>query len=918
MADENIKQVMQDAVLDADSLEKFINGSDSETVLTRLNAKYPTLQNAIKKMFESGGLPTTPFKTKAEMEASNLPSGSYATVTHDNQQELNGLYIKEGALWIKSSIISTDGGNKKFRHIDVRVKKRANITFPTGENPATDLVYKETGINDYSTLIPFYISDTDKILKVTAGRNDGYVLFVDSPATLQDGYGFNEDSPNFTRFKANTTVDIEIPKDSGYAVVSSGITSTVDRSPNELIIGSDFPLYGSDVPQNFLSSLAAPSKLSPRLSGGYFNVTETVYSHNNLPVDLSYYDPRVVDLVNGEMKNLTSSVYGTLVPSLDLELDKGSVLDFTYKPFGGVVLYELDFENNIAYPLHTDLEVSSIAKKEIYVSDSKKIVRLYTNIAHFQKVDGAVYRNDLSAIKYFKYRPLITTYAEMISDNVASSNISKTINLKKGQTLHSTQLAGLVGLTEVLEDNKLKVLISSKTAFSKDSGGMYFTAGRDCTVRLCYDPLGYTYLYDGKSNTIPEPIDSAIDRKLRAISKSNVNADFNYIPSSIDAKQYYSDVFAAHGTYILRMVDIDGVEHISISIDNGKNWSNIENTLGDISHVHFFTDGTILLGSNTKLYWTDDYQTLNESVVYDHDGSLFDPSRTTERHFFTTPNIDKPMVTPDGEIHAWGEYVLAGTPRFWYTADRGRTVKCGVKFGTTVMDGQVRKIRHVHRVVYHQKANCFYMATGDHGINGAENMLFRMNYSWSSDEWEWEFLNSGWLYKFTGIFFDDTYAYVLTDFTSVPEREKNGFYRVLPEFLGDFSKYRAICYNDIPSGALTKLFVDGAGNKILTPDGGGSTWGHVWIARGDYRFKRVNFSDGKHVGQCLGVTDNGDVYFKVFAASPGGGRDNPNGHKQNGISINMTEALRDNGITNFMFGSDNLGVVNGSSRHVAY
>lgn len=99
MADENIKQVMQDAILDADSLERFINGSDSETVLTRLSAEYPTLQNAIKQMFENGGLPATPFATKALMTASTLIDGDYAIVTDDGSD--NGLYIKNGS-WSKS------------------------------------------------------------------------------------------------------------------------------------------------------------------------------------------------------------------------------------------------------------------------------------------------------------------------------------------------------------------------------------------------------------------------------------------------------------------------------------------------------------------------------------------------------------------------------------------------------------------------------------------------------------------------------------------------------------------------------------------------------------------------------------------------------------------------------------------------
>lgn len=118
MAEQDVKQAFLDAILDADSLERFINGSEEETVLTRLSAEYPTLQNAISQingkldsadaqikqsittLFENGGLPATPFKTKAEMESSDLPDGSYAVVTDDVIN--SGLYIKQGNTWVQS------------------------------------------------------------------------------------------------------------------------------------------------------------------------------------------------------------------------------------------------------------------------------------------------------------------------------------------------------------------------------------------------------------------------------------------------------------------------------------------------------------------------------------------------------------------------------------------------------------------------------------------------------------------------------------------------------------------------------------------------------------------------------------------------------------------------------------------------
>lgn len=98
---EPIQTVFDNAILDAQTLEKFINGDDNEDANPRLNTPYPTLQKAIKEMFESGGLPATPFKTHALMTASALVNGDYAQVTDGGAD--NGLYLKDGGAWVKSA-----------------------------------------------------------------------------------------------------------------------------------------------------------------------------------------------------------------------------------------------------------------------------------------------------------------------------------------------------------------------------------------------------------------------------------------------------------------------------------------------------------------------------------------------------------------------------------------------------------------------------------------------------------------------------------------------------------------------------------------------------------------------------------------------------------------------------------------------
>lgn len=100
MADAITIQALQDASLDAKSLEEVVNGNESKQVTTRLGESYPSVKKAIKTLFENGGLPATPFPTKALMTASALADGKYAMVTDDTVN--SGLYVKAGGVWVKS------------------------------------------------------------------------------------------------------------------------------------------------------------------------------------------------------------------------------------------------------------------------------------------------------------------------------------------------------------------------------------------------------------------------------------------------------------------------------------------------------------------------------------------------------------------------------------------------------------------------------------------------------------------------------------------------------------------------------------------------------------------------------------------------------------------------------------------------
>lgn len=118
MADAISIQELIDARTDAKTLEEAVNGDAVTTVLTRLGETYPTLSNALNQidgqisdandmlvesvttLFTNGGLPATPFATKALMIASALVDGDFAQVTDDTVN--NGLYVKTAGAWVKS------------------------------------------------------------------------------------------------------------------------------------------------------------------------------------------------------------------------------------------------------------------------------------------------------------------------------------------------------------------------------------------------------------------------------------------------------------------------------------------------------------------------------------------------------------------------------------------------------------------------------------------------------------------------------------------------------------------------------------------------------------------------------------------------------------------------------------------------
>ena len=102
MADIISLQELADAKLDAQSLERFINGGVDEEVLTRLSQQYPTIKKLLLEFQRYNG---RAYKTYAEMDAdkANLSSKTKVTVTNDETASNNGDWQWDGVVFTKSS-----------------------------------------------------------------------------------------------------------------------------------------------------------------------------------------------------------------------------------------------------------------------------------------------------------------------------------------------------------------------------------------------------------------------------------------------------------------------------------------------------------------------------------------------------------------------------------------------------------------------------------------------------------------------------------------------------------------------------------------------------------------------------------------------------------------------------------------------
>ena len=821
--------------LDVKALGEAANGDENTIVTTRTGNTYPSAERAIKTMFQNGGLPATQFDTYLQMVGSSLADGTIAVVTYDPNFAANGYYKKTVTGWEYQNINSIQRlmavENKDAVITHEVITESIPYTLTTGHiSPDHRLVDGTVGYA-YSSV---FTVKAGEVLEYT-GKGNGVAAVLDVAANKAVHYLGVTNSAYYYESVYMTEVSL-VDKTYRVSGLRSALKCRIVKPTRESGLVSKVASFLSNakIVERVADGILVSGKRMTLPLEGWHIVGVSLNQGDLLQCDKVYLNTFYVDDIPDD-----------LYPSEPINRFPAPM------PLKG---YRAKYAGKIWFSLPIN--------QKIYVNGQLRDIPVTETGVYWESkrnVDFANYTRTADAVRVLQGDKL----------TFASPSAGLILLAFKGNQDNDFY-------------NALGTLYRNGTYVSPD---LEYVAPEDGWVHVCSHKDSPIYHYS-KANELPaNSLSDYVEQRIRVSGNSNA------VPNSITLPPI-EYVFATAMNYILKTEIIDGVDYIKISQDLGKTWTQTPNILGDIVSYHFFSDGTIMLCSPQKVYWTADYLTLNEATVYDHDGSVFVP---TNRHFFCMQTGDKIDFVGDTEIYAWGDYHVSGmATRIWYTTDNGRTIKCAAKFGTTNMGGIVRNIRHVHRVYYHQKSDYWYVTTGD---SGNECMIIRGRFTPASDTWAWEVLNSGIYYKFGNIMIDDdNMAFMITDYTEASQAEEKGIYKVHASNLGDFSKYRMI-YKAEPSewGAIApvSLLLDPNGNKVILPDYLGA--GHIWVASEGFDFKQVTVSPNILLAYTIGENYKGDIYCVAYEGG--------NNLRLNSGSYNLTKALRNAGMSNFMRGS---------------
>lgn len=360
------------------------------------------------------------------------------------------------------------------------------------------------------------------------------------------------------------------------------------------------------------------------------------------------------------------------------------------------------------------------------------------------------------------------------------------------------------------------------------------------------------------------------------------------------SSSYATDIIATTRNYILEYLTESGTDYFRFSNDCGRTWTMTENTIGDITFVHFFSDGTALVCSTDYCYTTTDFTTFTKSSVYDYDGSEFVSDTDAHSFYFLGWQTNKYHELNGQEVLIWSDYNIQSgyVSRVWMSLDKGATIRCILKNNeTTDTDGNTISTRHFHNVWLEDDYNTLWVTSGD---TTTQCRLTKGTYS--NDSWTWETIGTpGVLYKMGQVIVKRPYAYFVTDYTD--GTNTTGLVVCPIATLDDPTTFRYL-YKTDDNAPLTKWFEDSNGNKVILGDG--ATYNKLWFARGNYSFTSIPITYSTSTlafGNLIGSNALGQV---VVQYSSSGGYDNAYNPTLNGRTrFLLSEIMHDAGISDF-------------------
>lgn len=357
-----------------------------------------------------------------------------------------------------------------------------------------------------------------------------------------------------------------------------------------------------------------------------------------------------------------------------------------------------------------------------------------------------------------------------------------------------------------------------------------------------------------------------------------------------------TDIIATTKNYILEQVERDGKEYFRYSQDLGETWVEKENTIGAISLVHWFSDGTCLICGHTECYTTKDFVSLEPSIVLDENGELFVPEA---QHFFAAFGNHNLYYKLNGkEALIWPDYNTASAyiSRIWMTLDQGKTIKCIVKNKTTrAVDGKTISVRHFHHTCFDDSEQKLYITAGDHG---SEIIMIIGTYDKDEEKFVFEVLGPEDKYKLGVFFIKGPLAVFITDYTNISEDLPSGLVYCYKDQIKNFRPN--YLYIDKDKTPFSDYYSDSNNNHLLFGDG--EVYNKIWIAKNNYNFSPHKFFNKRVSAQSThGPNYRGDLMLRTTDGySSEGNTAEKLRINRKGFRFNLAESLRQSGVSDFL------------------